>query len=29
VTMMNGQTVLSKVAPVNDTTMAFTFVNHQ
>jgi hypothetical protein len=29
VTMMNGSTVLSKVAPVNDTTMAFTWVNHQ
>jgi hypothetical protein len=29
VTMMNGNTVLSRVAPVNGSTMAFTWVNHQ
>jgi hypothetical protein len=29
VTMMNGSTVLSRVAPVNSSTMAFTWFNHQ
>jgi hypothetical protein len=29
VTMTNGSTVLSRVAPLNSSTMAFTWVNHQ